>query len=132
MKKELKKMKKNGGFTLMEMLIVVAIIAILVAISIPIMNSSLNKARIATDAANERAAKAEAVVEYLSGEKTGTFYYDAATGQLADKADGIEAYGKCSDHKDSGKSVLTVTISDAGKVTLKWGTSTVLHNGNVE
>ena len=54
-------MKKNNnkGFTLMEMLIVVAIIAVLVAIAIPVFTNSLEKAREATDAANIRSAYAE-------------------------------------------------------------------------
>ena len=45
------KAKKNSkkGFTLMEMLIVVAIIAILVAVSIPMFTSQLTKAKQATD-----------------------------------------------------------------------------------
>ena len=40
-------MKKNNnkGFTLMEMLIVVAIIAVLVAIAIPVFTNQLEKAR---------------------------------------------------------------------------------------
>ena len=50
----LKKMNKKG-FTLAELLIVVAIIAVLVAISIPIFSAQLEKAREATDAANIRA-----------------------------------------------------------------------------
>lgn len=62
------KKKNNKGFTLMEMLIVVAIIAILVAIAIPTFSGSLDKARKETDKANIRAAYAEAVAEYLSGE----------------------------------------------------------------
>ena len=37
------------GFTLAELLIVVAIIAVLVAISIPIFNSQLEKSRRAVD-----------------------------------------------------------------------------------
>ena len=54
----MKKMN-NKGFTLMEMLIVVAIIAVLVAIAIPVFTNSLEKAREATDAANIRSAYAE-------------------------------------------------------------------------
>lgn len=43
-------MKKNTkGFTLAELLIVVAIIAVLVAISIPVFTSQLHKARVAAD-----------------------------------------------------------------------------------
>lgn len=41
--------KKNKGFTLAELLIVVAIIAVLVAVSIPIFTSQLKKARLAVD-----------------------------------------------------------------------------------
>ena len=54
-------MKKTNkkGFTLAELLVVVAIIAVLVAIAIPIFSSQLEKAREATDAANLRAAYAE-------------------------------------------------------------------------
>lgn len=47
-----KLLKKNEkGFTLMEMLIVVAIIAVLIAIAIPTFTASLNKAKVATDGA---------------------------------------------------------------------------------
>ena len=51
--------RKKKGFTLAELLIVVAIIAVLVAISIPIFTSQLEKIREATDAANIRSAYAE-------------------------------------------------------------------------
>ena len=44
--------KKRKGFTLAELLIVVAIIAVLVAIGIPIFTSLLEKSREANDAAN--------------------------------------------------------------------------------
>lgn len=68
----LKKAKENKkGFTLAELLIVVAIIAVLVAISIPIFNSQLEKSREAVDAANIRAAYAEITADALTG-KTDT------------------------------------------------------------
>lgn len=60
----LKKMNKKG-FTLAELLIVVAIIAVLVAISIPIFSAQLEKAKEATDMANIRSAYAEVIANYL-------------------------------------------------------------------
>ena len=65
----LKKMNKKG-FTLAELLIVVAIIAVLVAISIPIFSAQLEKAKEATDMANIRSAYAEVVAAYLGDSKS--------------------------------------------------------------
>ena len=56
------------GFTLAELLIVVAIIAVLVAISIPIFTTQLEKSRESTDAANLRAAYATAAAAVLESE----------------------------------------------------------------
>lgn len=59
-------MKKNTkGFTLAELLIVVAIIAVLVAISIPVFTSQLHKARVAADWSNVRAYYAELQYEFM-------------------------------------------------------------------
>ena len=61
--------KQNDGFTLGELLIVVAIIAVLVAISIPIFTSQLEKARESADAANIHSQYGEVMSEALtSGE----------------------------------------------------------------
>lgn len=56
------------GFTLAELLIVVAIIAVLVAIAIPVFTTQLEKSREAVDAANLRAAYAEASAELLTND----------------------------------------------------------------
>ena len=64
--KKLMKMKEDKkGFTLAELLIVVAIIGVLVAISVPIFTAQLHKATLATNQANARSAKAAAVSAYL-------------------------------------------------------------------
>lgn len=65
MRKLMNKKLNKKGFTLMEMLIVVAIIAILVAIAIPTFTKSLNQAKIAADEANLRAYYAEQMANYL-------------------------------------------------------------------
>lgn len=57
------KLSKNGGFTLVEMLIVIAIIAVLVAITIPLVTTELENAREATDAANLRSAYAVVMID---------------------------------------------------------------------
>jgi len=72
MKKMLKRLNSKKGFTLAELLIVVAIIAVLVAVSIPVFNSQLEKAREATDAANLRAAYAEQTAALLTWDGTST------------------------------------------------------------
>lgn len=59
-------MRNKQGFTLAELLIVVAIIAVLVGIAIPVFTSQLEKAREATDAANIRDAYAEVMTKAIS------------------------------------------------------------------
>ena len=64
--------KNNKGFTLAELLIVVAIIAVLVAIAIPIFTSQLEKSREATDAANIRDYYAEIATGLVDGSLNAT------------------------------------------------------------
>lgn len=137
------KLKKQGGFTLVEMLIVVAIIAILIAISIPLVNGALERARDATDQANERAAKAEALLyytgtagnaelaafdsTYVPGSKLEA-YYDGVNGTLVkyDTSKKPTGYGKCTNQTGCYQTtathvnkVIKVTV-DAGVTTIEW------------
>lgn len=70
-------MKQNrSGFTLMEMLIVIALIAVLVAIAIPAIASQLERSREAADLANVRAAYAQVSAEALLGDPQFTVTVD--------------------------------------------------------
>lgn len=70
-------MKQNkNGFTLMEMLIVIAIIAVLIAVAIPVFASQLEKTREATDLANVRSAYAQVSTEALLGDSETTVTVD--------------------------------------------------------
>lgn len=118
-----KKLKKQGGFTLVEMLIVVAIIAILVAVSIPMVSGALEKARQATDDANLRAAKAEGAIYYLStvadtgwtAADTVTYAYDANAGKLLTDGGTPTDYGK-----SGNNGYVNVTITKGGDITVSW------------
>ena len=73
----MKKMNKKG-FTLIEMLAVIAIIAVLVAIIVPAVGNSTTKAKAATNAANLRSAAASITIDYVNGTATA----DATTGAV--------------------------------------------------
>ncbi len=60
------KNKRTKGFTLAELLIVVAIIGVLVGISIPIFTNQLERSRDAVSVANIRSAYALAMSEYIT------------------------------------------------------------------
>ncbi len=72
--------KNNKGFTLAELLIVVAIIAVLVAIAIPVFTTQLEKSRETTDMANLRSAYGAATVYGMTESVANSkLYYDPKT-----------------------------------------------------
>lgn len=112
----MKKLFNKKGFTLMEMLIVVAIIVILVAISVPTFTANLDEAKTATDDANMRAAKSAAVIYVMdNGSKSTTLYYDADAGQI--KTTAPTGYGQAGNNK--GEYVI-ITVDANGGCTYAW------------
>lgn len=80
-------MNRKKGFTLAELLIVVAIIGVLVAVSVPIFTAQRRKAVDAVNKANIRAAKAMAL----------TKFYDDQTGYVSSINGTQMAYFKYTD-----------------------------------
>lgn len=146
----LKRIRKNKkGFTLAELLIVVAIIGVLVAISIPIFTSQLEKSREAVDEANLRSLYAETTAAVLTEDTKATtdikdatlkvvkgndnVYTGTATLKLTQQKDGLTSGDssvniggvdvKSEDWKKGG--TLTITVkSDGTKTTISPATST--------
>ena len=119
----MKKLNKKG-FTLVEMLVVIAIIAVLVAIIIPTTSSATTKAAAATNAANLRSLLAEATTDYLSGVADDTGYVkvevaDDGTITLSARSD-APASKKCGDF--IGKDVPAVVSNTGNVITVNYGT----------
>ena len=74
-------MKNNKGFTLAEMLIVVAIIAVLVSVAIPVFADKLEAAKEAVDVSNMRTAYGIAATMLMTGEldEGVPYYYNGAS-----------------------------------------------------
>lgn len=85
----LKKLRNKKGFTLAELLIVVAIIGVLVAISIPIFTAQLEKSREAVDEANLRSLYAEASSAVLTEDTKATTDIKGATLKVVKGEDGV-------------------------------------------
>lgn len=120
------KIKNTKGFTLMEMLIVVAIIAILIAIAIPTFTTQLEKAREAADIANIRSAYSEAMVKYLDGAmKDGSPDTSATTPEMTQTKAGWdhvtwpEYLGGKDDCKPTKGQIVTVTVDAEGNASCK-------------
>ena len=130
----------------MEMLIVVAIIAVLVAVAIPTFTSALNKAKAGTDLANIRSGYAAVMTEILTDEahnvegsttgttpatftlkKDGTVSTtagdDAYTTQ-GKPSDNVEIAGKSVNKWEKGQNVTYTYHYDTNTIDIKVGAGT--------
>lgn len=98
-------MKKNNkkGFTLAELLIVVAIIAVLTAIAIPVFTGQLNKSKYAVDESNARSIYAEMAADFMA---------HGADKQSTKFKVGSENSGTVTIKGDKSKQPLVVTEAD--------------------
>ena len=121
-----KLMKKEEGFTLAELLIVVAIIAVLTAIAIPVFTTQLEKSREATDQANIRSAYADVMANYLTNADNGYSMtvkarqtqddWQGPSGTITVQVNGTESEIQYNAHK-TGESY-EVKITSGGSVTI--------------
>ena len=111
----MKKLTNKKGFTLMEMIIVVAIVAILAVITIPTLTGNTKKAAKAADEANFRSAKAVYQVKVMEDENFGKgntpLYFNTSTGDFGTAEDKC---GKCDAHKNQQIQLVSGTLSWTG------------------
>lgn len=128
----------ESGFSLMEVLIVVAIIGVLIAIASPVFAEQLENSRVSQDEAAARAAVAAASSEYRASFKSEDFayVYDGTKAIPASSASGVIGYGQSSKEanykvgnidvegipcEDGSPNYVTVVMSSDGPSRVKWG-----------
>lgn len=134
----------SEGFTLMELLIVVAIIGVLVAIAIPLFTSQLERSREAVDFANVRGAYSTVMAASMTEDGTATYdgkailqpdgSYEAVVSPLSQEQDGwttdVEGMSlggvpssEWVGQPQAGGACSVSYRSDTGQVTITWGKS---------
>lgn len=120
----MKKLTNKKGFTLIEMLVVIAIIAVLVAIIIPTVTSATNKAACATNAANLRSVKAEVVTALLTGDNSKYTITIPTTDTAATigTPDSCPKAKKTTDPACAEGATMVITVDKNRNVTVTYGT----------
>ena len=106
-----RKLKSDRGFTLAELLIVVAIIGVLVAIAIPIFTSQLERSREAVDLSDVRSAYAEVMMAAITGDTSATYTKDSGQ-KIYKETDGTYSImvTPLKQQKDGWQTPLPITI----------------------
>lgn len=106
-----RKLKSDRGFTLAELLIVVAIIGVLVAIAIPIFTSQLERSREAVDLSAVRSAYAEVMMAAITGDTSATYTKDSGQ-KIYKETDGTYSImvTPLKQQKDDWQTPLPITI----------------------
>ena len=108
----LQRIKSKKGFTLAELLIVVAIIAVLTAIAVPLFVTSLKKADEAAFDANKDTVRTAAIATILN-----TSEADAKkAGYSLDSLDSTHAFKAVGEFKDGKYQKVTVTYETATSI----------------
>ncbi|ETP71474.1 prepilin-type N-terminal cleavage/methylation domain-containing protein [Lachnospiraceae bacterium JC7] len=127
------KKKWKNGFTIVELLIVIGIIGILVAISIPYINARLERAREAHDIATMRAAASAAIDLYYAGVCDGKTADDAGlswdTGGGAVSSNAYGAYDPATGRFYKKRDLLPASAKKYGRGT-KMDGGTVFESGS--
>ncbi len=118
MKEMIKRVREEkGGFTLAELLIVVAILLVLIAIAVPMFTGAMDKANNAVQLANARSAQSEAMANYQLAEKSKQadlekqdFYYDDHGNELAEAEAGKATYHYTVNISVAGDKTVSATV----------------------
>ena len=110
--RQMKNKSTNGGFSLIELLVVVAIMAVLVGVIAPTYISYMHKARVAADWANLRSYYTVIQADYIS---TGEYNPDILTTDM--------------DRPDNWR-LTEITYPDGTKVKMKEGYFAIAKDGN--
>ena len=113
--------KKSKGFTLIELIIVIAILAVLAAIALPKYNNSKRKSVVTAHNANVRVLES-AALNYVANGGAGVTWPDVSGGS---EKEYVKNYPKVpkgiTELKDNAGQDYTVTITDKGDVTVTPG-----------